>query len=145
MRKYQIVWTQIKLECNRDTKKIQPKSKKEPMFESKAKLICLSVSYHGCAEVLSTKYILYRCTCSWIRLCIVDVTQIDCSLSGKPLSGSDAKAASLNTTMWSSAACSDWSIQSRLPDMWQAFRVTSTKWLTDNSNAVALVQKNRSW
>lgn len=54
------------------------------------------------------------------------------------LSGSDAKAASLSTTMWSSAACSDWSIQSRLPDMWQALRVTSTKWLTDSSNAVAL-------
>lgn len=68
----------------------------------------------------------------------VFVTQIDCSLSGSRLSGSDAKAASLSTTMWSSAACSDWSIQSRLPDMWQAFRVTSTKWLTDSSNAVAL-------
>lgn len=71
----------------------------------------------------------------WVCVC---VTQMDCSLSGSRLSGSDAKAASLSTTMWSSAACSDWSIQSRLPGIWQAFRVTSTKWLTDNSNAVAL-------
>lgn len=55
-----------------------------------------------------------------------------------PRSGSEAKAASLSTTMWSSAACSDWSIQSRLPDMWQALRVTRTRWLTDRRRAVAL-------
>lgn len=53
-------------------------------------------------------------------------------------SGSKARAASRSTTMWSSAAWSDWSIQSRLPDMWQALRVTSTRWLTDSRSAVAL-------
>lgn len=57
---------------------------------------------------------------------------------GMILSGSEASAASRKTTMWSSAAWSDWSIQSMLPDMWQALRVTSTRWLTERSKAVAL-------
>lgn len=68
--------------------------------------------------------------------------QMACSLCvsapGMLRSGSDAMAASRRTTMWSSAACSDWSIQSMLPDMWQALRVTSTRWLTDSRRAVAL-------
>lgn len=60
------------------------------------------------------------------------------SAPGMLRSGSEARAASRSTTMWSSAAWSDWSIQSRLPDMWQALRVTSTRWLTDSRSAVAL-------
>lgn len=60
------------------------------------------------------------------------------SIPGMLRSGSEASAASRKTTMWSSAACSDWSIQSMLPDMWQALRVTSTRWLTESRRAVAL-------
>lgn len=67
MGKYQTVCTAIKLECNRDKNEIQRKSE----FESTAKLRCLSLSYHGCAEVLSTKYhILYRCIHAHVLECV---------------------------------------------------------------------------
>jgi len=57
--------------------------------------------------------------------------------------GSEASAASRKTTMWPSAALSDWSIQSMLPDMWQALRVTSTRWLTERRRAVALKRNKK--
>lgn len=73
--------------------------------------------------------------------------QMACSLCvsapGMLRSGSEARAASRRTTMWSSAAWSDWSIQSMLPDMWQALRVTSTRWLTESRRAVALRTRRR--
>lgn len=58
------------------------------------------------------------------------------------LSGSVARAASRSTVMCSSAADSDWSIQSMPLVRWQAFLVTRTRWLTDSSRAVVL-QGNR--